>query len=283
VGATEEVKLDGFRLEVIKDRGQVTLYSRNGNVLNKKFPYIAEALMGLPDGTILDGELVALDKEGKPNFGLLQNFRSAASRIHFYPFDILIQKRKNLMGSTLGERRAALHCLIVPSAHVSLSVVTQGSADEMLRMVKNHGLEGVVAKRVDGVYQPGKRTGLWAKHRINLGQEFVIGGYTPGSHGIDAIIVGFYRGKELIYAARVRAGFVPATRRKVFDEIKGLKTTKCPFANLPELSDGRWGAGLTAAKMKDCVWLLCRIRHSSHYVECRTMPHGCGRSCHHCI
>ena len=75
---------------MIKDRGQVTLYSRNGNVLNKKFPYVTDALMGLPDGTILDGELVALDKEGKPNFGLLQNFRSAASQIHFYPFDVLI-------------------------------------------------------------------------------------------------------------------------------------------------------------------------------------------------
>ena len=143
----------------------------------------------------------------------------------------------------------------------------------MLKFVKSHGLEGVVAKRSDSVYQPGLRTGLWTKHRINLGQEFVIGGYTPGTHGFDALIVGFYRDRELIYAARVRAGLVPATRRAVFEKIKHLKAAKCPFANLPELSDGRWGAGLTAEKMKECVWLLCRIRHSSHNVECRTMPH----------
>ena len=75
------------------------------------------------------------------------------------------------------------------------------------------------------------------------------------------------RGRELIYAARVRAGLVPATRRSVFEKIKHLKAAKCPFANLPELSDGRWGAGLTAEKMKECVWLLCRIRHSSHWTK----------------
>jgi ATP-dependent DNA ligase len=97
------------------------------------------------------------------------------------------------------------------------------------------------------------------KHRINLAQDFVIGGYRPGRHGFDALIVGFYRGKELIYAARVRAGLVPATRREVFDKIKHLKPTTYPFANLRELTDGPWGAGLTAERMKDCVWLLCRM------------------------
>jgi len=125
----------------------------------------------------------------------------------------------------------------------------------MLQFVKKHRLEGVVGKRSDSVYQPGKRSGLWVKYRVNLGQEFVIGGYTPGTHGFDAIIVGFYRDSELIYAGRVRAGFVPATRREVFAQIKGLRTSECPFSNLPETAAGRWGQGLTADKMKDRVWL----------------------------
>ena len=125
----------------------------------------------------------------------------------------------------------------------------------MLQFVKQHGLEGVVAKRSDSVYEAGKRSGSWSKHRINLGQEFVIGGYTPGTHGFDALIIGFYRDKKLIYAARVRAGFIPATRREAFAKIKHLKTAKCPFVNLPELSEGRWGQGLTAEKMKSCIWL----------------------------
>jgi ATP-dependent DNA ligase len=121
--------------------------------------------------------------------------------------------------------------------------------------VKQHGLEGLVAKKTDSVYEPGRRSGLWSKYRINLGQEFVVGGYSPGTNGFDALIVGFYIGKDLMFAARVRAGFVPATRRKVFAQIKDLKASKCPFVNLPEQSEGRWGQGLTLEKMKGCVWL----------------------------
>ena len=83
----------------------------------------------------------------------------------------------------------------------------------------------------------------------------MIGGYVPSHLGVDSLVVGFYRGEDLIYAARVRAGLVPATRREVFDRIKNLKASKCPFANLPEPSAGRWGQGLTAEKMKECVWV----------------------------
>jgi ATP-dependent DNA ligase len=124
------------------------------------------------------------------------------------------------------ERRALLQTIVKPGAHVALSEVSDRTAAEMLQFVKSYGLEGVVAKRADSVYQPGLRTGLWAKHRINLGQEFVIGGYTPGTHGFDALVVGFYRDKELFYTARVRAGLVPATRREVFAKIKHLKTIR---------------------------------------------------------
>jgi bifunctional non-homologous end joining protein LigD len=83
----------------------------------------------------------------------------------------------------------------------------------------------------------------------------VVGGYTRGTHGFDALIIGFYRGTELLFAARVRAGFVPATRRQVFAQIRGLQVSRCPFGNLPEKSEGRWGQGLTAEKMKSCVWV----------------------------
>jgi ATP-dependent DNA ligase len=125
----------------------------------------------------------------------------------------------------------------------------------MLKFAKTHGVEGLIAKRADSVYQPGRRTGLWRKYRINLGQEFVVGGHISGHLGIDSVVVGFYRGKELVYAARVRAGFVPRTRREVFEKIGRLRIAKCPFGNLPETEPGRWGQGLTAGKMKDCIWV----------------------------
>jgi bifunctional non-homologous end joining protein LigD len=98
-------------------------------------------------------------------------------------------------------------------------------------------------KGADSIYQPVLRTGLWSKHRVNFGQEFVIGGYVPGTHGFDSLVIGFYRGRDLYYAAPVRAGFVPATRREVFEQIKHLKTETCPFVNLPEKQAGRSGEG----------------------------------------
>jgi bifunctional non-homologous end joining protein LigD len=250
---TYEIKLDGYRLEAVKHKGKVTVYSRRRNVLNHKFGYIADALEDLPDETILDGELVAMDEEGRSNFNLLQNFRSAELKIRYYAFDVLMHKGKLLTERPLDERREILAKILPRNDHISLSVVGR-SASQMLKFVEEHGLEGVIAKRANSVYEPGKRSGVWSKYRGNLGQEFVIGGYTPGNP-FDALIVGFYRGKDLMFAGRVRAGFVPATRREVFAKIKGLKISKCPFANLPETTPGRWGQGLTAEKMKTCTWV----------------------------
>ncbi len=252
---TYEIKLDGFRLEAVKNAGETTVYSRRNNILNKKFQYIADALDALPDATVLDGEVVALDAEDRSDFSLLQNFRSAQTKIHYYAFDILMLKGKLLTMLPLVERRRLLEKVLPINDHISLSVVDQGPAAHLLTFVKEHGLEGVVAKRADSLYEPGKRSGLWSKHRLNRGQEFVVGGYTPGAHGFDALIVGFYRGKDLHFAARVRAGFVPATRRAVFAHFDGLKISKCPFSDLPQTEPGRWGQGLTADKMKGCIWL----------------------------
>jgi ATP-dependent DNA ligase len=100
-----------------------------------------------------------------------------------------------------------------------------------------------------------------------LGQEFVIDGYVPSHLGVDSRVVGFYRGEDLIYAARVRAGLVPATRREVFERIKHLERTECPFANHPEAAAGRWGQGLTAEKMNECVWLRPEVVARIEFLE----------------
>jgi DNA ligase D-like protein (predicted ligase) len=252
---TYEIKLDGFRLEAVRRAGETTLYSRRRNVLNRKFHYVATALNGLPDGTVLDGELVALGANGHPDFSLLQSFRAAEPRIFFYAFDILFHKNKNVMRLPLSERRELLYSVIKPNEHVRISEAANSSAVQMMQFVKKQGLEGLVAKRADSVYEPGERSGQWVKHRINLGQEFIIGGYIPGHLGVEALIIGFYRGKDLIFSARVRGGLTPVNRREIFEKIKHLATPKCPFVNLPQIGPGRWGPGLTAEKMKECVWL----------------------------
>jgi DNA ligase D-like protein (predicted ligase) len=249
-----EIKLDGYRLQAVNQK-ELSLHSRRGNILNKKFPYIVEALKGIPHGTVVDGELVALGPDGRPSFNLLQNFRSGESHIMFYAFDLLVHEDRDLTHLPFLERRKWLQRVIKQNEQVNLSVVSTGSGEEMLEFVRRHRLEGVVAKRTDSVYQPGKRTGLWRKLKLNLGQEFVVGGYIPSNLGLDSLVIGFYRGKDLIYAGRVRDGFVPATRRSVFNKIKDLATVRCPFVNLPEVGSGRWGEGLTAEKMRKCVWL----------------------------
>ena len=91
--------------------------------------------------------------------------------------------------------------------------------------------------------------------RINQGQEFVIGGYTVGTRTFDALIFGYYEGDRLIYAARTRTAFTPAVREQLSKKFRPLEIAECPFANLPEAKSGRWGQGLTKAKMADCRWL----------------------------
>lgn len=254
-----EIKLDGYRLEAIKNASEVSLYSRRRNLLTEKFGYIAKALKELPKETIVDGEIVAVDGQGRSDFNLLQNFRSAESKIHYYAFDLLMLKGKSLLEMPLDERRALLDRHLPRNEHITTSVVEHGTAEGILKFVKSNGLEGVIAKCSGSAYEPGKRSGLWQKHRVNQGQEFLIGGFTPGSNGFDAIIIGFYEGKDLMFAARVRAGFVPRTRQEVFAKIKPLKTATCPFANLPEKEPGRWGQGLTAEKMKGCIWVKPQV------------------------
>src|SRR5215471_11459507 len=109
----------------------------------------------------------------------------------------------------------------------------------LIRVAKEVGFEGIVAKRKDSVYEPGKRSGAWLKYRINRGQEFVIGGY--------------YQDGKLLYATKVRNGFVSNTRREVAAKLKGLEIDACPFVNLPERKRTQWA--LTREEMKNCVWL----------------------------
>src|SRR6202789_2539734 len=103
--------------------------------------------------------------------------------------------------------------------------------------------------------------------RVNQGQEFVIAGYTPSLKNFDALVIGYYEGAKLIYAARTRNGFTPASRAELFKKIKPLEIKECPFANLPEKKAGRWGAGLTAAKMTECRWLKPVLVGNFEFVE----------------
>jgi DNA ligase D-like protein (predicted ligase) len=267
-GWVYEIKLDGYRAVAVKSDRSVNLFSRRHKSFNDQYPYLVEALNDLPGGTLVDGEIVALDKSGRPNFNLLQSFRKEASHIHYFIFDVLICDNRDLTRLPLSERRHLMKSLLkLRSARIRISDQFDVSANDMLAAVRQQKLEGVIGKRKDTFYEPGKRTGAWIKYRVNRGQELVIGGYIPGPHGFDSLIVGYYRGENLVYVARVRNGFVPASRRQVFEKIRPLVSPTMPFVNLPDTHKSRWGDELTAEKMKECVWLRPEAAAQIEFLE----------------
>jgi DNA ligase D-like protein (predicted ligase) len=263
-----ELKLDGYRTLAVKHGGRVTLFSRNKKSFNTRFPGVVAALANLPDDSIIDGEIVAMDESGRPSFNRLQNFSANADAITFFAFDLLMWRGENLQRQPLEKRRTLLRGRAIPKMPTArFSESFQVPADQMVSAVRAQGLEGVVAKRRSSSYEPGRRSGAWVKMRIGGGQEFVIGGYTASSKNFDALLVGYYDGDTLMFAAKVRNGFVPAVRETVFQHFKKLHIKTCPFANLPESGTGRWGEGLTAADMEKCIWLKPRLVAAIDYAE----------------
>lgn len=255
-----EVKWDGYRAIGSAD----WLLSRRAKWMN--FPFVRDALRQLDAGTILDGEVVAFDESGRPSFNQLQNHRRG-SLVYYYAFDILSHRGKSLLKMKWHERRAILARALPSHPLLHLSASLESEAKTVIKAITEMNLEGVIAKRRESCYEPGKRTGAWIKHRLLSGQEFVIGGFTPGAHAIDAIVVGYYEGDRLIFVARTRNGFVPSSRRRLFERLKTLITKKCPFANLPEPRSYRWGEGLTEEKMAACVWVKPEVVAQINYVN----------------
>jgi len=269
-----ELKLDGYRALAVKHAGRVTLFSRNKKRFNGRFPAIAAAFAEVPDETIIDGEIVAMDESGRPSFSRLQNFSANADAITFYAFDMPMWKGEDLRTHPLDKRRALLRTKAMPKMPtIRFSESFPANGEKMISAVRSQGLEGIVAKRRDSLYEPGRRNGAWVKMRIGGGQEFVIGGYTPSPKNFDAVLVGYFEENKVMFAARVRNGFVPALRAAVFRQFKGLESRKCPFANLPESSKGRWGEGLTAAEMEKCVWLKPKLVAAIEYAEWTPAKH----------
>ena len=263
------LKFDGYRSEAIKTGGHVQLRSRNDNDFTVRYPAIVKALAPMPDDTVIDGEVVALDENGKPSFNTLQNFGSAGVPLHYFIFDLLVFKGKDVTGEQLLKRREVLEKHVLPkmSEPIRYSPILEGSLPDLIQSVKTQGLEGLVAKRRDSRYEPGTRSGAWQKMRVNQGQEFVIGGYTIGGATFDAVVFGYYDDGQLMYAGRTRNGFTPKLRAELLKKFRALETSECPFDNLPEKKAGRWGAGLTAAKMDECRWIKPQIVAQLEFVE----------------
>jgi len=265
-----ELKFDGIRALALKRGKNIELISRNAKDLTEKFPEVARALRDLPcKEAMLDGEVAALDNEGRSSFQLLQARELSGERpaIFYYVFDLIQLDGKDLTGVPLLKRKAMAKMLLERASDtIRFSASINAESERILAEMKSRGLEGVIAKQKDSKYEIGRRSGAWVKFKWTTQQEFVIGGYSEPrgtrSH-FGALIVGSYEKKKLKFAAKVGTGFDQKLLRSLHQKFQKLTRPDCPFVNLPEKA-GRFGRGLTAAEMKRCTWLdpklVCEIR-----------------------
>jgi bifunctional non-homologous end joining protein LigD len=263
-----EVKFDGYRALLIKTGARLQVRSRNEKDLTASYPTVAAAGRRLhADQAVVDGEIVAVDAAGRPSFQALQH-RSAhpAHAIVFYAFDLLHLEGVDLTRTPLDERRAKLPAVLNGSG-VLLSSELPGAAADVIKAVISLGLEGIIAKRRTSRYLPGERNADWVKLKLDRQQEFVVGGYRPGPHGIDALLVGYYEGRDLRFAGKVRAGFTPLLRREVAARVRPLEASRCPFVDLPNSRTSHWGGGVTAEQMAEMRWLTPTLVAQIRFVE----------------
>ena len=266
-----ELKLDGYRAIALKGGDEVRLLSRNEKDLGKKFPIVVDAVAEIDcRDAILDGEVVALEEDGRPSFQLLQAYEKGEQRppLFYYVFDLLQLDGVDLRSRPVTERKEMLKELLADAPEtIRYSVPFDAPLEDLLEQARSFGLEGLLGKQPDSRYESGRRSGVWIKLKLILNQEFVIGGYTPPAGGrkyFGAIIVGYYSGDDLYFAGKVGSGFSEKTLKELYDQFQSMPREDCPFVNLPEKRNGRWGQALTPAEMRRCHWVepkvVCQVQ-----------------------
>lgn len=242
-----EYKWDGVRALCFHDGKRLTLHSRNQLDITRRYPELQDLAVALPKGgTILDGEILALDETGRPSFARLQrrmhaegtqNIARLAAEVPvwFVLFDVLWADGRSLMDEPYTRRRAVLEELTIagPAWQITPAHVGQGAA--MMDAAKRNGLEGLVAKRLDSVYEPGRRSPAWRKIKVVFGQEFVIGGWVPekGVHHdrVGTLLVGYHDcDGKLRYAGGVGTGFNAALHASLTKQLASRSVRANPFA-----------------------------------------------------
>src|SRR5579872_813178 len=240
-----EFKWDGIRALAYVDGGRVRLISRSGEDVTPRYPEIHE--MGRAIGSrevILDGEIVALDDEGRPSFEEIQQRMGLTSEtdvrrkmklvpVTYMIFDLVWQDGHSLMDATYAERRGALARLKLGGASWQTPPWEKGGGQTMKEASEKAGLEGIMAKRLDSRYEPGKRSGAWQKIKNRRGQELVIGGWLEGEgkrRGYPgALLVGYYEDGKFVYAGKVGTGFTDKMLEKLKDLMEPLERKTSPF------------------------------------------------------
>ncbi len=266
-----ELKFDGIRALAIKEGNNVSLMSRNQNELGARYPEIVAAVKRLSvRECVIDGEVVALDEKGRSSFQLLQALESddRKSPVYYYVFDLLQAEGKSLLSSPLHTRKALLARVRHESGDpIRFSDEIGGDPRALLKEIKRIGLEGIVGKKRESIYEAGRRSGAWIKLKCVNEQEFVIGGYTPpaGSRKyFGALLVGYYGGENFRFAGKVGTGFTGKSLATLYRQFQKEKRRDCPFVDLPSKQGGQWVQGITPGQMRTCTWInpefVCQIK-----------------------
>lgn len=239
-----EGKWDGYRLLVDVDHGALQLRSRSGRDVTHEYPALRALAADLADHhVVLDGEVVALDGDGVPNFGLMQN-RARSTRIEFWAFDVLALDGRSLVRAKYSDRRRILEAL-ADGGGLIVPEQLPGDGPEAMARARENRWEGVVAKRRDSTYQAGRRSSSWIKDKLWLTQEVVIGGWRAGeggrSSGIGALLVGVPDpdGSGLQFAGRVGTGFTDKDLANLKNTLAPLHTDASPFTKRLTVPDAK--------------------------------------------
>ncbi len=229
-----EMKFDGYRAQAAISGSDVVVYTRNGHDWTRQFKVIVPALKSLTKGSaLIDGEIVAIDKEGRSNFSLLKTGIAAAKPLKFYAFDLLEMDGQDLRGLPLSDRKERLeqllgerdvHDVIQFSSHIA------SYGKRVFEAMCGGGYEGVIAKRADSTYS-GDRNASWLKIKCIKRQEFVVAGYRPSDSGdgMASLILGTYEQGKLVYRGRVGTGFSDKMRQHIHGLLEKRRTTKPSF------------------------------------------------------
>ncbi len=256
---TFEPKWDGYRAIVRVSGGEATLTSRNGNDLTERFRVVARAaaLAVRSSDAVLDGEVCALDDDGRSRFSLLQE---GAGTLVLVLFDLLELESESLVDRPLAERRERLECLVSPNGAVVVSPHFD-DGDALLAAARQQELEGVVAKRVDSAYRPGRRSGEWLKLKLRRSHEVVVAGYTKGQgrrSGFGALVVGVQDAGVLRWAGNVGTGFSDAEIERLRGLLAPLERKDSPFAEVPRMP---------RVRRSDIVWVEPRLVAEVEFAE----------------
>jgi len=267
---TYEVKWDGYRAQAVKRGATIALASRNLKNITRQFPDVVEAVRGVhADSALLDGEIVALDDQGRPSFSLMQQragIRSGIKRsrpkneipVLYYAFDLLYLDGYDLMKVNLEQRKEILRTILTDTGLIRYSEHFLGEGEKLYEAAKQQGLEGIVAKRRDGCYIQ-KRSREWLKMKITRRQECVIGGYTDprGSREhFGSLILGLYDEKRrLLHVGHAGTGFNEATHEDMWQRLQNLQADKSPFYRRVEATrKPHWVRPELVAEIKFTEW-----------------------------